>query len=186
MRQGTVSGSRDRELRMIATKATEGLLDRPNEFGVSRRGKRRRAVECVATMSSVAIGALLMGRPGCGFDASWALVWAGRIWQGHAVSVPAGVIVPTPHPASLVAALLARVGPVSDARVIWSIGVEARFRPPPASPTSPSAGITGGVGGQFSSGLGRDIDQSAEAHPWSRPGHVFKLADSIPADETAR
>ena len=78
----------------------------------------------VAAVASIGAGAVVVGRPGCGFDSSWALVWAADILHGRAPLAPGGVIVPTPHPASLLSAIAVRLGPTSAARPLWAFGVE--------------------------------------------------------------
>lgn len=69
-------------------------------------------------------GLVLTGSAGCGFDSSWALVWAGNALRGHAATRPPGVILPTPHPASLLWGMLARLGPANVSRTVWALSIE--------------------------------------------------------------
>jgi len=73
---------------------------------------------------SVASGGVLLGRPGCGFDSSWALTWAGDALHGRQATRPIGVALPTPHPASLIWGALMRLGPASASRTVWAISTE--------------------------------------------------------------
>lgn len=108
-----------------ASAPVAALLDRrvaaPRQVGV---GRRHRAGRFGVAAASVAAGCVLVGRAGCGFDSSWALVWAGDALHGRVAAQPSAVVLPTPHPASLLWATLVRVAPPSAGRTVWALSIE--------------------------------------------------------------
>jgi len=76
--------------------------------------------------AGVIAGCLLAGLPGCGFDSTWALVWAGDLLHGSHAAQPQGVFVPTPHPASIgLASAIHILGGGHDGQLLWAASVEA-------------------------------------------------------------
>jgi hypothetical protein len=64
---------------------------------------------------------LIAGPARCGFDSTWALVWGGDLLHGRAAEAPAGVVLPTVHPASLLVAVAVRaVGGAAAAPQLWA------------------------------------------------------------------
>jgi hypothetical protein len=82
----------------------------------------RRATAIAAV--PVLAGCFFVGPAGCGFDSSWALVWARDALHGRTAARPAGVALPTPHPLSLLWGMVAGAGPSADGRRVWAAGIE--------------------------------------------------------------
>jgi hypothetical protein len=86
---------------------------------------RRQAVTIAVSLLVVAAAAVLAGRAGTGFDATWALVWARDLLHGHAASIPAHAFSVTPHPAAIGLGMLAGiVGFGHVALTVWSVLIE--------------------------------------------------------------
>jgi len=86
----------------------------------------RRAAWTLVVIVTVGFCCVLAGRPGCGFDSTWGLVWAGDVLHAARAVHPSGVFVPTPHPASVGLGMLARILSWRDhTPLLWAAGVEA-------------------------------------------------------------
>ena len=76
-------------------------------------------------MIAVAGATIVAGRAGCGFDATWALVWARDALHLNAASIPAHAFSVTPHPGAIALGMVAGVaGFGHGAMTTWSWLVE--------------------------------------------------------------
>lgn len=93
-------------LRVAVRRAGDGVRQRQADF---------------AAVPAIVIACLIVGPARCGFDSTWALVWGGDLLHGHAAEAPAGVVLPTVHPASLLVAVVIRaVGGAAAAPQLWA------------------------------------------------------------------
>lgn len=73
----------------------------------------------------VAAATAIAGRAECGFDATWALVWARDLVHAHSATIPAGAFAATPHPGAIALGVLAGIGGFGHATIIgWTILAE--------------------------------------------------------------
>lgn len=101
-----------------------GLLTPPPARVVGREGLagvlRRWATPARLALAAAVVGAaVLLGVPGCGYDASWALVWGRDLLHGATLARPHALLLPTPHPLALVMGVVSWLVPGVSPRGVW-------------------------------------------------------------------
>ena len=80
-----------------------------------------------AGMAAVAAGLVIGGRPSCGFDSTWELIWASDALHAHRATQPPGLLLPTAHPASLLLGAILRTATGPTSQMAWAATVEVCF-----------------------------------------------------------